>query len=116
MEHGDERLKDKFDVFFAEAFTSFNFEVMFFQMTGELEFLIHFEFAFKLRIEVLLFFEDLLRITQLFTELVEFALQILPFLIEDAHLFLRLILSCRIMFFAHLTDQCISLLYVLLQL
>ena len=89
---------------------------MFFQMARELEFLIDFEFAFKLRVKVFLFFQDLLRITQLFTELVEFALQILSLLVEDSHFLLRLILSCRIVFFTHLTDQCISFLYVLLQL
>ena len=65
---------------------------------------------------VSLLFENLLRVTKLFSKLVQLALKILPFFVQNTHFFIRLILRRRIMLLTHFTDQGISFFDILSQL
>mgnify|MGYP007045431793 CR=1 FL=1 len=105
LEHSDQCLQDKLDIFFAETLTSFNLEVMLFEMARELELFVHFKLTLKSRIGFLLLLEYLLGEAEFFTELIEFTLQVLPFLVEDTHLLSRLTLHHSvIVVFTHLTN------------
>ena len=65
---------------------------------------------------VSLLFKNLLRVTKLFSKLVELTLKILPFFVQNTHFFIRLILCRRIMLLTHFTDQSISFFDILSQL
>ena len=60
LEHSNQCLQDKLYVFFTESFASFDFEVVLFQVTWELELLVYFQLALQGRIGLLLLFEYLL--------------------------------------------------------
>ena len=90
---------------------------MLFQVARELELLVHLEFGLKCRIGFFLLFKNLLREAQFFTELVQLTLQVLTFYIEYTHLLLSVVLSRgRVVVITHLTNECISLFNVSVQL